>query len=543
MNTNLPPRSLPPEGEPGSLSPEEKKEQYNLDEIMKALRDKEREKDERGEVVTRADGTIARKVKRRRRRSDQPEKVDAPQKEKKRLLFKVVVAATLMLLLCLAGLFLILLQNSKGHRETLEQRASGWTGAKVEFKGLKRMPFSCSMQGATFEWDQNSMIKSLKLQKISGDVEFRNYLGLRPSGVQIGGMTGTMVLGLPFGKSESGQSLDEADFPFDFDQYFCESLDVTFGGTSPIGITGAGASLGSIGEEGYQLILDQGSFRLNGWNDFPIANGLMRFKEGVLNVKSLSLEHPTNEGTSLATDLQLSGKIPLKRGEKAILEIKSEEFPLEVLLGKRLALFFSGTTIASTGKVFFTVGNDYLDEIKIDFTATTAKMAKLPFLANLDMLFPEHNLDSLEFSEGITKAPIMGTLRVRPEGVAMEGLEMALHGKVKLRGSMVIGKSGVIGGGFDLWINRFYLTSQPRFKKSPLIVQSEASGFVKVNFKVKGTIAEPDDTFLEAIGVDSGSVRPAGDGSGEIDVWDSLQKLEEEPSLLPDGFGPIEEGP
>ena len=513
MNSNLPPRSLPPERERESLSPEEKKEQYNLDEIMKALRDKEREKEERGEVVTRADGTIARKVKRRHRRSEQPQKVDAPQKERKRLLFKVVIAATLMLALCLSGLFLILMQNSKGHREKLEQQASGWTGAKVEFKGLKRMPFSCTMQEAIFEWDQSSMVKSLKLRKVSGDVQFRNYLGLRPSGVQIGGMTGEMVVGLPFGKSESDQSLAEADFPFDFDQYFCESLDVSFGQTAPIGFAGAGVSFGYIGEEGYQMTLDQGSFQLNGWNDFPIANGLMRIKEGVLNVKALSLEHPTAEGTILASVLDLSGKVPLKRGEKAILEIKTEEFPLEVLLGKRLALFFSGTTIASTGKVFFTVGNDYIDEIKVDFTATKAKMARLPFLANLHTLFPEHNLDLLEFSEGISKAPIMGTLRLRPEGVAIEGLEMALKGKVKLRGSMVIGKSGAIGGGFDLWINRFFLSSQPRFKNSPLIVGAEATGFVKVNFKVKGTIEEPDDTFLEAIGIDSGSVRPAEDGS------------------------------
>ncbi len=78
--------------------------------MMKALRDKERAKEAQGEVVTRSDGTIARKVKRRRRRSEQANQ-DSPEREKKRLLAKVVIGATLCLFLFLTILFLILMQK------------------------------------------------------------------------------------------------------------------------------------------------------------------------------------------------------------------------------------------------------------------------------------------------------------------------------------------------------------------------------------------------------------------------------------------------
>jgi hypothetical protein len=104
MSTNIPPRSSQGKNSLDSdpLGPE--KEQYSLEEMMKALRDKERAKEAQGEVVTRSDGTIARKVKRRRRRSGQASE-NNPEREKKRLLLKVVIGATLILILFLPFCF------------------------------------------------------------------------------------------------------------------------------------------------------------------------------------------------------------------------------------------------------------------------------------------------------------------------------------------------------------------------------------------------------------------------------------------------------
>ena len=540
MSTNIPPRSSQGENKLDSdpLGPE--KEQYSLDEMMKALRDKERAKEAKGEVVTRSDGTIARKVKRRRRRSEQASE-NHPEREKKRLLVKVVIGASLILVLFLTVLFLILMQNSKGHRDQLAQRASEWSGAEVEFRGLKRMPFSVSMKEADFTWDQSSFVRNLSLNNIEGHVRFLNYLGVRPSGLQIGASKGQLRLAMPSAAGDGSDPLDEEDFPFDFDEYYCNSLDVFFGSDAPIGFREIDAIFSYAGDGGYQVTLDEGNFRADGWEDFPVSKGVMRFKDGVLSLNALSLKQPPKSGVSLASELKLSGEVLMEPGEESELEISTNQFPMEALIGKRLARFFSGSLVSSSGKVQFTVGNDYFDEVEIKLEASTAKIKRLPFLLNLHSLFPNHNLDLLEFHEGINSSQITGTVRVKPEGVALENLQCSEKGKVSLSGSLLIANDGRIRGRFEISINRFYLSSQVRFKSSPHLVGSDTTGRVTFSFDVGGTVDRPTDTFLQVIGVDSKILEVDDPDNGSKDkIWENLlNPLEEKAPLNPDVLKPL----
>lgn len=540
MSTNLPPRSSQGENNLDSASLGPEKEQYSLDEMMKALRDKERAKEAQGEVVTRSDGTVARKVKRRRRRSGQANQ-DSPEREKKRLLVKVVIGATLCLFLFLTILFLILMQNSKGHRDKLAQQASDWSGAKVEFKGLKRMPFSVSIKDANFKWDQTNFIQNLTLNNIEGHVRFLNYLGARPSGLQIGGSKGQLRFAMPSAAGEVGDPLGEEDFPFGFDEYYCNSLDVFFGVDAPIGFSEVDAIFSYAGDGGYQVTLDEGTFRADGWEDFIVSKSVMRFKDSVLNLKALSLKHPLKSGVPLAPDLKLSGEVLMEPGEESELEISTGQFPLDALIGKRLSRFFSGSVVSSSGKVQFTIGNDYFDEVEIDLEASAAKINRLPFLVNLHSLFPSHNLDVLEFHEGISNSPITGKVRVKPEGVALENFQFSEKGKVSVSGSLLIANDGRIGGRFEISINRFYLSSQERFKGSPHLVGSDTTGVVTFSFDVGGTVDRPTDTFLEMIGVDSKGLQaddPAHESKDKI--WENLlNPLDEKAPLDPDILKPL----
>ncbi|MDG2399678.1 MAG: hypothetical protein P8M04_03810 [Akkermansiaceae bacterium] len=537
MSTNIPPRSSQGENNIDSAPLGPEKEQYSLDEMMKALRDKERAKEAQGEVVTRSDGTIARKVKRRRRRSEQASE-DSPEREKKRLLVKVVIGATLILVLFLTVLFLILMQNSKGHRDKLAQQASEWSGAEVEFKGLKRMPFAVSIKEANFRWNQTNFVRNLSLNNIEGHVRFLNYLGARPSGLQIGGSKGQLRLAMPSDSGDAGDPLSEEDFPFDFDEYYCNSLDVFFGADAPIGFSKVDAIFSYAGGDGYQVTLDEGTFRVDGWEDFPVSKGVMRFKDGVLSLKALSLKNSPKSGISLASDLKLSGEVLMESGEKSTLEITTDQFPMDVLIGKKLSRFFSGSIVSSSGKVQFTVGNDYFDEVEIDLKASAAKMKRLPFLVNLHSLFPNHNLDLLEFHEGISNSPITGKVRAKPEGVALENFQFSEKGKVSLSGSLLITNDGRIRGRLEISINRFYLSSQERFKGSPHLVGSDTTGFVSFKFDVGGTVDRPTDTFLEMLGVDSTSLQ-VDDPTNESEdkIWENLinprgEKVPPDPDIL-----------
>ena len=522
MSKESPLNTLPPAREPASTDPEAAKDQYSLDEMMKALREKERAKDEEGEVVTRSDGSVARKVKRRRRRSDQPEKA-SPEKEKKNLLFKVTMVACLFFALFLVGFFIILSHNSKSHREGLEKTASEWTGAEVDLQAYKRLPFSLNAKALHLTWPESSYLRELSFSKIDGDANFTSFLGARLGGLQIGGATGKLVTGMPRVKGTVGHSFEEADFPFTFDQYYCQALDVIFGKSTQLGLRGVSASLRHIPNEGNQLTIDQGTMMLEGWKPFPISSGLMRFRDGVIDLKSLSLDPPESDDTLLTSSLKLSGLIPLKRGEKVRLKAETAQFSLSGLIGERLARFFSGAVIESHGEILYTMGEDELDEVVIRFSADQVRLSNLPFLGHLAELFPDRQLEELKFGSGLTGSAITGVLRVRPEGIAIENIEMAQKGNLRFRGGIVISKAGNIGGKVALSINRVFFASNELLVNSPLLRGTESTGYVKVDFRLGGTLAKPSDTFASELGIGRrlpGLNKPQS-GAFE-DLWDEL---------------------
>lgn len=547
MSANLPPRKSPPKDDSDAGPSQLEKDQYSLDEMMKALRDKEREKEEAGEMVTRSDGTLARKVKRRRRRSEQPNKTTS-EGQRKRLMAKVVMVAVLVLAGFLVTLFLIIHQNSKGFREKLEEQTADWTGAEVELGGFKRLPFSCQIKEARFQWGPGSYVQDLRVRKVNGDVGFLSFLGARPGGLRLGGGSGEMTVHTPEGEWQGIALREEEEFPFDFDQYFCEALDVNFGEESPLSLRDTGVILSYEGGEGYQVTLDEGVLSLQGWEDFNVSNALLRFKEGKMEVKSLSLEHVRKDGLTFGSRMDLSGDIELEADKLAQLDLQTDHFPLESLIGKQLSRFFTGSVISSEGKILFILGRNEFEEVKVDFKGDAAQVLGFPFTNNLQAIFADQGFEQLEFNEGITRTPLSGTLRVRPSGMALEKLRMAKQGKIRLEGDLLIGADGQIRGRFKLALNRFFLSSHPKLKTSPLLAGTEDSGYVEVEFPLGGTVDDPRDGFLRAIGLDSGSIAPRPANNGSQKIWDQLLEPngpgkvdEEELDLLPEGMKELEE--
>ena len=541
MSQNIPPRSLPPEDVQDSDEPSSQKDQYSLDEIMKALREKEHEKDEQGEVVTRLDGSIARKVKRRKRRSGQQEKA-TPEKEKKRVLLKIIIAAVLLLMLALTALFLILNQNSKSYRKKLEISAAEWTGAEVELSGFKRLPFSAKINRAKFSWPESYYLREFELKNLSGDVSFLTFLGARPSGLQLGGTVGEMVVRVPDSRGNELESIEESEFPFLFEQYYCQALNVKFGEGETVGLKGASASLRHISNEGFQVTIDQGTFQFAGWQDFQISSGLLRFKNNTIDLKSFSLEPPDDDDVMLSSNLKISGEIPLISGKQVQLDASTGNFSFSGLIGKKLARLFSGSLIESNGAIIFTVGESQVDEIVMNFSADRLKMASFPFLSNLVELFPDRNLEELEFNKGLVDSVIKGVLRVRPEGVAIENLEMmAQKGNIRIKGGVVVADSGEIRGKIAMSVNRVFVTNRPNLANNPKLEGNKESGYVNVNFRLKGTIDKPDDTFRTEVGMEAGLLGVGRSFVDDIDddLWGPLQKTESD--LTPDILGEQEE--
>jgi len=153
MSQSLPPRKPKKEAQgPESKIEQDDRDHYSLDDIMDSLRDSEREKDDQGEIVTRSDGSKARKVKRRKRRSDQPEaskkkstKEAKAAKKKRATLIKVISVVALLIIALLAGLFTFIRFNSSQFEEQAEASAGEWSGSTIDLKGLRLLPGNISM--------------------------------------------------------------------------------------------------------------------------------------------------------------------------------------------------------------------------------------------------------------------------------------------------------------------------------------------------------------------------------------------------------------
>jgi len=484
--------------------------------MLKTLRDQEREKEAKGEIVTRSDGSVARKVKRRRRRSDQPDK-DSPEKVRKRLIFKVLAGVSLCLFLALGVMFLLISFNSKSYREKVEGKAGDWTGATVDIDGLKLLPSSVDMKSASFSWPGQSYLKSLSLKRIDGHASLLSFLGARMGGLEVGGAVGEMNLGMPVGSGTVGRELAPADFPFDFGRYYCDALDVSFGSGNALALEGASVSLRHLGEQGFRAGIDQGSFVLRGWAPFPIASGLIQFGDDEVELVALTLEKPSKDQSLLGASIKVTGAIPLGEGEATKLEVTAESFPAESFFGLQMGKLLHGEIRRAEGSVAYTMGEDYMDEFVAEFKGEYFEFQNFPFLTDLASLFPNEGYDSILFDTNIK-----GLLRARPGGVALESLEMSNKDIFRLRGNMIVSDQGQLAGRITLWINRGLINSEPRLKNFPGLNNVER-GYSRVDFELKGTADAPDDTFRIVTGLQAtlpGVIQPKG--SLDEDLWDIL---------------------
>jgi hypothetical protein len=180
------PSSEPLDQSSGNLPEGQNSGNYSLDEIMKTLRDGERKKDEDGEVVTRDDGSLARKVRKRRRRSEQKEKA-APEKERNSLVLRASMLLGFFLFLLMVAIFIVARFNSGSYAEQLEAKAKEWTGAEVNIHGPRITPGSVSATRAEFDWGNDSFLDQLTLRLISGDMRTSSFVGTKLGGQQVVG--------------------------------------------------------------------------------------------------------------------------------------------------------------------------------------------------------------------------------------------------------------------------------------------------------------------------------------------------------------------
>ncbi len=535
MSQSLPPRKSPQNSEKHRASEEDNRDHYSLDDIMDSLRDSEKEKGEQGEIVTRSDGSKARKVRRRKRRSDQPEsakkkstkEVKAAQK-KKSLILKVTCSVGFLLALFLGGLFMMIRYNSENYASQVEEGVGEWTGSEVDFTGLKVLPGSISMNEARFDWGEGYFTKALTLKKVSGHAKVASFLGKKMGGQEIGGVKGVLELCIPPGGGSWIEGLAEEKFPYNFQRYYCDGLNVLFGESDFFQFQNTHASLRYLTGSGWKLHLDGGLLTIKGWEPFPVKLGLLDFHEGEVEISSLKLQRPESLDSLYNSNISVSGRIPLKIGEQAVLDIETKNFSLEGLFGKNLGKLFRGSIRAiEDSKLTFTVGSDGIDDIFMPFVGDHVTLRGFPFIRDLHELFPDKGFETIRLNHAID-----GVFRYLPQGMGIKNLKMSDETQFLRfgKGNIFVSHDGNIKGRMQIFISRGLINGDPAVKALSGFVSStnDKIGYSVIDVQLGGTVDLPQDNFREVVGMHVNGTGPNFDQDGGESFENLFEKLIEE---------------
>ncbi|MGC6426547.1 MAG: hypothetical protein ACON5H_06065 [Akkermansiaceae bacterium] len=474
------------------------RESIPLDEMMRKLRESERQKDEQGKIVTRSDGSTARRVRRRKRRSEQKQKKTKEEASRKSILFKAVIAVGLFLFLLMGGLFTLVSFNSDRYEEKVEARVGEWIGAEVDIRSHKVLPGSIAADGITLVWPENSHLSGLRLNKLEGGINFRSLLGARLGGQYFGGASGTLVVRSPETAGDLVADIPSSEFPFDFNRYYCDLLDVQFGESGGLALRGAETSLRHFTNEGFRVTVGGGQLSLAGWEDFEIKNALLRFSNGEVKLDPVRVMTFTDSTYSTGSSMTITGSIPLKQGETAQLDLEMSDFPFNVIAGTQMGSLFSGTIRETKeGVAHYTTGNSNLDSVVLPFQGDDFMLERFPVVEGLKKIIFEDVDEELSFDSDIS-----GLLRWSPRGTSVENLEMA-NKNIRVEGGLVVSSAGKIRGKITLWISMGFINDKPKLRSHPAFARrgGEGNSYAVIDVNLMGTTKLPDDDFGKTIGL------------------------------------------
>lgn len=483
---------------------------YTLDEMVRSLKEGERNRDDQGELVTLEDGSVMRRVKRRKRRSNQSKKKKKEDRDKKIIVYQILGFVSFLVLAAAYLGFLFFRSNSSSYREKLEKNTADWLGAEVSINGLSIAPTSATINALDFSWGENSFVEELKLSAVSADTRMKDFLFGNFQGVDLGGKVGTLDLQMPQSDAPVVKPFEPNNYPYSFDFYYCESLAVNFGENAALRLENLNASYRYLIGSGHQSVINGGLLKLDGWSPFTIENATITFKKDAVNIVGLRLQDAERK----SGELVVSGVVPLVKGADYHLDVTTGDFSVSSLFGDNLGRLFEGRLRTEQGVISFKQGETKPQSVVIPFTGDSMSIKKLPFLAVLDELFPEEGfLDPVFDKNG------SAIFQWSQEGVGLKNIKLRQSSKMLLSGHILANHEGMLVGNLVIKLNKGILARQAIFKNNPgLEIDAGDTGYAVVRLKLSGTIEEPVDDFRQVIGMDhSLNLAPSEKANGDFE--------------------------
>jgi hypothetical protein len=474
-------------------------EKYSIDDMMDRLQAGPSENPEDGELVTRADGSQAIRVRKRKRRSNQPHKEQGYRTRRIRIM---QVSATLVLVFiavfAIGGA--IIYANSSPFRHSLTRKIEQTSGATVELQQFRMNPKTANATQLSLAWPDGNILKTLSLQNLAAEIFPASFFGKTMTGEEITAGYGLIALQFPKpGHPLRNSRANEGFSAIRFNRYRIPTLDITLGNPSAPVIK-LGKTEGSLSPQNVsgrpQLSLYHGDLVIDGWPKLRMDRALVEIRGNEADIIGMRILHDTDDRGALVC----SGTVaPYTSGQRSSLAVKLEAFQLSGITGPALGRLFSGRVDSfpapKSNVLSFLPAENSAAILDIAFRASPTSQIEIlgfPFLFALSQTLDEDPW----FLNPIFEGDAGGVVHREGGIVSLRNIDLQSKGRLALRGEISMATDQSLTGNLQVGLAEAMIAaSQSSRLKSMFGPPKE--GFRWITLKIAGSAAAPTDNFKE----------------------------------------------
>lgn len=503
-------------------------ENYSLDEMMERLKHNS-SPNHSEEAVTRADGSVALKTKKRKRRSKQISKpIDINHKEQ----FIYIGAFFVILAICgIIGGTAALYANSVGFRDALIRKLETASGAKLSMRQFRMNPLTANAATLQLEWPQGGILSQMTMHSLFAKTSPTSIFSEIFRGDAVVVQQAQLNLKAP-DASEKNSKKTEEPLKVSFPNYLVNSFDLVFGKQpSPFGsLTKTEVTLqpNLSDTKSLSIRLNGGALSFPQWPALELDRSYMIFKNSELFVQSMRFRIPLAREKKKSGNgiIEFSGALePGALNQTHQLSAELDGFDLKTLLGSDLGRHING--MVNTKEIpntnYLRVNPKEPGAAILVLTVTNALDSQIvldgfPFLTALKVAFDDNWYEFPNFDEDVS-------FDIKRRGAEIEIREMRLEkrGRIALRGSLTVDEAGGLSGKWQVGIPQS-LFSDISDKKMLAMFREVKSGYRWVEIEISGSQAQASDNFRT---IYDETLPPASESENEVSKpsLDSFESL------------------
>jgi hypothetical protein len=476
-------------------------EKFSIDEIIDRLKNPPDEEPLReGELVTRADGSQAIKVRKRKRRSHQPQRAEFKHRQRMRM---IQVSAVLVVLMMAAFAFAsaIIYANSAPFREKVVRMIGSSSGARVRLEQFRVNPARAVAGQLILTWPEGNALRELSVRGVSADISAASFLGKSLVGEEITSDQGLLSLAVP----QPGEPLREVSAPVGpklirFNRYAIPRLQIRLGDPAqPVAwLQDSEGSLQPDNANGRsQLLLNRGVITFRGWPKTRLDRSHIEFRGNEIDIVGMRLLHESdNRGT-----MELDGTVtPYAFDRPSTLDVRLESFPISGVAGVEMERLVSGriSTVPTPKSNLLSLkfGSESETTLAVSFRNPSSwpmEIHGFPFLANLARV-----LEDNWFERPVFEADAIGALHRTDSAVTLRELDLQAKDRMAVQGSLTVTSDKQLSGEFRIGLAPAMVETCPNRRLDDLAGPAE-KGFRWFTLKIGGTPTVPTDNFLQLL--------------------------------------------